>query len=115
MKTNERKARHLLLCSALLLTACATSVQDAQPTYRIDCNVARRSVAEVNEVKFTPWEIDGEKTDTLQLSGGVQIVMAVKGDDEATLHSGYYKAGVQNPLAKLICDGVYVENGDELE
>ena len=115
MKTNERKARHLLLCSALLLTACATSVQDAQPTYRIDCNVARRSVAEVNEVKFTPWEIDGEKTDTLQLSGGVQIVMAVKGDDEATLHSGYYKAGVQNPLAKLISDGVYVENGDELE
>ena len=92
----------MLLCSALLLTACATSVQDAQPTYRIDCNVARRSVAEVNEVKFTPWEIDGEKTDTLQLSGGVQIVMAVKGDDEATLHSGYYKAGVQNPLAKLI-------------
>lgn len=115
MKTNERKARHLLLGSALLLTACATSVQDAQPTYRIDCNVARRSVAEVNEVKFTPWEIDGEKTDTLQLSGGVQIVMAVKGDDEATLHSGYYKAGVQNPLAKLISDGVYVENGDELE
>ena len=115
MKTNERKARHVLLCNALLLTACATSVQDAQPTYRIDCNVARRSVAEVNEVKFTPWEIDGEKTDTLQLSGGVQIVMAVKGDDEATLHSGYYKAGVQNPLAKLISDGVYVENGDELE
>lgn len=109
---------HWLWACALLLSACAGAADDAalQASYRIDCNVAGRRLAEVNEAKYTPWEVNGEKTDTLRLDGGVQLVLQAGGGDEAELHSGYYKAGVQTPyLAKLVSDAVYVDNGDALE
>ena len=109
---------HWLWACALLLSACAGAADDAalQASYRIDCNVAGRRLAEVNEAKYTPWEVNGEKTDTLRLDRGVQLVLQAGGGDEAELHSGYYKAGVQTPyLAKLVSDAVYVDNGDALE
>ena len=110
---------YLLAGGALLCSACATTGQDAsnrEPAYRIDCNVARRSLAEVNEVKYTPWEVEGQKADTLKLSADLQAILSVKGNDDATLRSGYYKVGVQTPyLAKLVSDGVYVNNDSELE
>ena len=82
---------HWLWACALLLSACAGAADDAalQASYRIDCNVAGRRLAEVNEAKYTPWEVNGEKTDTLRLDGGVQLVLQAGGGDEAELHSGY--------------------------
>lgn len=109
---------HGLWACALLLSACAGAACDAaQPaSYRIDCNVAGRRLAEVNEVKYTPWEVNGKKSDTLVLSPDLRLVMAVKGGEDAELHSGYYKAGVQAPyLAKLVSDAAYVNNGDVME
>ena len=116
--TRKGSNPHWLWACALLLSACAGAANDAsqQASYRIDCNVAGRRLAEVNEAKYTPWDVNGEKTDTLRLDSKVQLVLTVNGDDDSELHSGYYKAGVQTPhLAKLVSDAAYVDNDDELE
>ena len=119
MKWKNLGRKDCLLSYALLLSGIlSTNAQSMNEDfgYKVDCNVARRRLAEVNIAKYQPWSIKERSSDTLQLHPSVKVIVSAKGSDKALLRSGYYKAGItQSHTAKLVCDGFFVDNGNQLE
>lgn len=113
--------RYGLLSSVLLISngvpvMAQKSFADksAQSAYKIDCNVSGRRNAEVNEEGYRPWAMENGTVNSLSLDKKVRVTLTVKNGGQMT--SGYYKAGIQEPyLAKLVSDGLCLNNSGELE
>lgn len=116
-----KSIRYGLLSSVLLISngmpmMAQTNAAGASElsAYRIDCNVAGRRIAEVNEEGYTPWEIKNATANSLSLDKNIRITLTTDGGAKMT--SGYYKAGIQEPyLAKLVDDGLCTDNSGKLE
>ncbi len=87
--------------------AGGTNAFAASPTVKVDFDMSGRNSSEVTEPNYIPWVVSGVASKDTTLSG-VKVNIAGSGNIKAT----WYKAGVQSPsYAKLVCDGVIIENG----
>lgn len=80
------------------------------PIY-VDFDVSGRQSAEVSEPNYTSWVVANAASDSKTISG--VTVKIAKGSAGTNLRTTYYKLGVQSPYyARLVCDGVYVDEGN---
>ena len=103
-------------CGALKTLLAAGSLVVASnafagsPVVKVDFDMSGRNSSEVTEPNYVPWVVTGVTSKDTTLSG-VKIGIAGSGN----LKANWYKAGVQSPsYAKLVCDGVMVENGGNI-
>ena len=90
-------------CSAALAFA-------ASPVIKVDFDMSGRNSSEVTEPNYVPWVFSGVSSKDTSLSG-VKVNVSGSGN----LKANWYKAGVQSPsYARLVCDGVMVENGGNI-
>lgn len=83
-----------------------------QPTVKVDLNMAGRKMAEVNEPGYNSWVV-GAGSDSKTLSGVTFALTAKAKEETGLLRTSWSKALIQSPyFARLVNDGVMVENGD---
>lgn len=100
----------------LLLICCFFNASAQIPVIKIDLNQTGRQDAEVSEPNYIGWTLPSNTVDTatLNLSNGVTIKLIRKGPYGDRLSTNWYKTIVQVPYyAKLVGDGVRVNNGDK--
>ena len=100
-----------LLAGALAFElAGVTNAFAGSPIVKVDFDMSGRNSSEVTEPNYVPWVVTGVASKDTTLSG-VKVNIAGSGN----LKANWYKAGVQSPsYAKLVCDGVMVENGGSI-
>ena len=82
----------------------------ASPVIKVDFDMSGRNSSEVTEPNYVPWVVSGVSSKDTSLSG-VKVNVSGSGN----LKANWYKAGVQSPsYARLVCDGVMVENGGNI-
>ena len=82
----------------------------ASPVIKVDFDMSGRNSSEVTELNYVPWVVSGVSSKDTSLSG-VKVNVSGSGN----LKANWYKAGVQSPsYARLVCDGVMVENGGNI-
>ena len=97
-----------MLAGALALGLPVSSL--AASVVKVDFDMSGRNSSEVSEPNYVPWVVTGVTSKDTTLSG-VKIKVAGSGN----LKANWYKAGIQSPsYAKLVCDGVMVENGGDI-
>ena len=103
--------RHKMLTWAFALGLVGvTHVYAGSPIVKVDFDMSGRNSSEVTEPNYIPWVVSGVTSKDTTLSG-VKIGIAGSRNIKAT----WYKAGVQSPsYAKLVCDGVIIENGGNI-
>ena len=103
-------------CGALKILLAAGSLVVASnafagsPVVKVDFDMSGRNSSEVTEPNYVPWVVSGVSSKDTSLSG-VKVNVSGSGN----LKANWYKAGVQSPsYARLVCDGVMVENGGNI-
>jgi hypothetical protein len=100
----------------LLFICCFFNASAQTPVIKIDLNQTGRQDAEVSEPGYIGWTLPSNTVDTatLALSNGVTIKLIRKGPYGDRLSTNWYKTIIQSPYyAKLVADGVRVNNGDK--
>ena len=100
-----------MLTSALVVwLAGASHAFAGSPVIKVDFDMSGRNSSEVTEPNYVPWVVSGVTSKDTTISG-VKIGIAGSGN----LKANWYKAGVQSPsYARLVCDGVMVENSGNI-
>ena len=97
----------LLAAGSLVVVSNAFA---GSPVVKVDFDMSGRNSSEVTEPNYVPWVVTGVTSKDTTLSG-VKVNVAGSGN----LKANWYKAGVQSPsYARLVCDGVMVENGGSI-
>ena len=90
--------------------ACAAASFAASPTIRVDFDKSGRQSSEVSEDNYIPWVVTDVTSADTTISDVTITVAEANGTAIAT---NWYKASVQSPYyAKLVGDGIYVEDGN---
>lgn len=105
---NGYSALKMLLAAGSLVVA--SNAFAGSPVVKVDFDMSGRNSSEVTEPNYVPWVVTGVTSKDTTLSG-VKVNIAGSGN----LKANWYKAGVQSPsYARLVCDGVMVENGGNI-
>ena len=81
------------------------------PVLKIDLDMSGRNSGEVTEPNYTAWPVDNAASSSKTVDG-VKMTLS-KGSAGTALRASWYKTGVQAPnYARLVCDGVIVEEGN---
>lgn len=94
--------------------ACLSSVAllAQNPVVMVDFDMSGRQLTEVNDPKYTSWVADNLAT-IAKTYNGVTFTFKKTGTNGTALKADWYKTGVQSPyFARLVCDGIIVQNGD---
>ncbi|MDR1527680.1 MAG: T9SS C-terminal target domain-containing protein, partial [Dysgonamonadaceae bacterium] len=94
--------RQLLGISMLIVMAMP--LYATQPV-KVDLNMSRRTIAEVNEPDYTSWIIQNGPSDVLQLD---DLTFTLTSMGDGVLKSNWYKTGIDS--AQLANDGVIVSD-----
>ncbi len=90
---------------------CCSAAFAALPVLKVDFDQSGRNSSEVSEKGYVPWVVTGKASADTTLDG-VRITVS-KGSAGSALKTNWYKASVQQPnYAKLVGDGILVENGN---
>jgi hypothetical protein len=111
---NSMKRRENMFFFKLLLLASLVIVNVSfagSPLIKVDFDVSGRTSNEVSEANYIPWVVTGVASKDTTISG-VKIKVE-KGSVGTAIKTNWYKGIVQAPYyAKLVGDGILVENGN---
>ena len=103
---NFYKLKYLAVCSCFSCLSFAAS-----PTLFVDFDQSGRKSSEVTEPNYVPWVVTGVTSKDTTLNG-IKITVS-KGSAGTSLKTNWYKGIVQSPYyARLVGDGIFVENGN---
>ena len=106
------------ICFFILLLISLTGIyaQAQSPVVQVDLNMHGRSEREVTEPGYTPWNLQGEHTGSVTLSGVTFTLTAILSDDTPVFQAGWAKDLVQSPyFMRLAGDGIKVDHGTYIE
>ena len=105
------KSLGLFAMTAAISLGAITQAWAGSPVLKIDLDMSGRNSGEVTEPNYTAWPVDNAASSTKTVNG-VKMTLS-KGSAGSALRASWYKTGVQAPnYARLVCDGVVVEDGN---